>query len=96
MPVEVIQFTEFKREWWNESAGGKRRENMEFVPVTINTDYVAWFRRYPVGGGIEFCDVYMADRGGNFIIDKTYEEMQGLLGCGYALKKPKRTKKAAH
>lgn len=82
MIVELQRFVEFGDDWHNHEP--RRREDMLFERVTINTAYVAWIRKYEIYPGadmqpFDFCEVHMADRGGNFIFDKTYEGMKALV-----------------
>ncbi len=78
MIVELQRFIEFNAEWHN-GPRDHTRFGMNFETMAINTEYVAWVRRYVISGGFDFCQVHMADRGGEFILDKTYEEMRDLL-----------------
>lgn len=76
--MEFDRFIEFAEsgKWWSD--GGRVRENLVFDKVTINSEYIATMKRYPVGP-LEFVDVRMVDRTDQVIIDKTYEDMKALL-----------------
>jgi hypothetical protein len=77
MIVELQRFIEFKNGWFGE--GRQTREYMLFEPILLNTEYIASVKRYEVHGGFEFCQMWMSDRGCNWVVDKTYEEMRDLL-----------------
>lgn len=74
MLVDLQRFVEFAQggDW-------KTREGLTFEPVTINTDYIGWFKRWDVYGH-DFCETHFTDRGGTFILDLSYEQMRRLLG----------------
>jgi hypothetical protein len=76
--IELQRFVELGPGWWKDP-GNHTREAMVFEPITINTEYVATLRRFPVAGGIELCSVWMVDRGNNFTVDITYEQMRDIL-----------------
>lgn len=77
MLIEVERFVEVSTEWFNHEP--RRREDLVFEPMTVNPRYVGWLQRYPVGGGIEFCEVGLVDWRKSFVIAKTYEETKALL-----------------
>lgn len=78
MIVELQRFVEFK-DGWHKTGSPPTREVMEFEPVTINTEYITWVKRYCVFGAPELCEVGMIDHNRTFVIDKTYEDMRDLL-----------------
>ena len=79
MLVELNRFVEYNAAWnWPQAGVEGNRDGLTFEPMTINTEYVAWLRRYPIAGGVEFCTVRMVDSG-EFILDITYEKMRDLL-----------------
>lgn len=77
MLVDVERFVCFNDKWFNQKKIAK--DGMDFEPMTINADYVAWMRRWSgAGPEFDFCEIYIADRGGAFVVVKTYEEMKDL------------------
>lgn len=78
MIIELDRFVEFTNGWFAPGTESKSRTNMVFERMTINTDYVAWLRRHTVTG-IEMSEIHMADRGGNWVVDKPYETMRDVL-----------------
>ena len=77
MLVELETFIEFGDNWYSHDP--RRREDMVFGKMTINTEYISWLRRYPISGGFEFCAVMMVDHGQTFHVTKSYEELKSLL-----------------
>lgn len=81
MIIELLSFDGWKDET------GLGRENMELVPITINTDYIGFLKRQMIFT-TEMCEVGMVDWRTTFIVDKTYEEMCAMLQEARILAKP--------
>ena len=60
MIIELERFVEFKDEWFG---GIRTRDAMTFETMSINTDYVAWLRRWSGPPQFEFCEVHMGQIG---------------------------------
>lgn len=74
MLVELQCFVEFAsgKDW-------KTREGLVFETMTINTEYICWFKRWSYAHH-DFCEVHFSDRGQTFTLDISYEDMKRLLG----------------
>lgn len=76
MIVELQRFIDVKDGWF--ASESKPKELLNFEPMTINTDYIAWVHREDFGP-VEMCVFHMADRGGNFRFDITYKKAVALM-----------------
>lgn len=75
MLIEMQRFIELKEGCFE---AREMRESLAFEPMTVNTEDIAWFKRYTPWGH-EFCEVHFADRGCSFILDLSYEDMLKLV-----------------
>jgi len=76
MIVELQRFVEFGADYFSNEP--RRKSDLVFEPMTINTDYIAWVHREDCGP-FEMCVFHMADRGGNFRFDITYKKACALM-----------------
>ena len=79
MLIDTRYFDAFPEGWFKLPPSERTKAALRFDPVTLNSEYIGYFRRYILSDGIELCDVHMVDHGHTFRIDMTYEELRALL-----------------
>lgn len=77
--LEFETFLEIGETYFKKEEGDRTRDDLVFGRAVLNSEYISWLCRYPVGSFFDYCEVRMVDSGRCFVVTKSYEEMKALL-----------------